>query len=140
MTCSRLSTPPHGQLKVQSYFDGGIAMYTCDSGYYVLGSFDRICKQGNWSGIDPACQGIHISLCMVCTCLLPTFPFSELMCPLLTAPTEGNVSVSTYQPGGIATYTCKSRANIASEHRYCTANGRWSGSPPNCLGKYLSIQ
>ncbi len=60
VTCPRLNTPPHGQLKVQSYFDGGIAVYTCDSGYYILGSFDRICKQGNWSGIDPACQGIHI--------------------------------------------------------------------------------
>ena len=59
-TCPRLSTPPHGQLKVQSYYDGGIAVYTCDSGYYILGSFDRICKQGNWSGSDPACQGIRI--------------------------------------------------------------------------------
>jgi Notch-like protein len=56
------------------------------------------------------------------------------MCPNLSAPANGNLSVSTYLPGGSAQYECDTGFVLnGNATRTCGGNGQWSGSTPTCV-------
>lgn len=55
----------NGDLKLSTEnevpLEGAIAIYRCDEGYKLIGSFTRNClKDGSWSGKDPQCKGSKI--------------------------------------------------------------------------------
>lgn len=55
--CSLLSAPENGSVNADSTQYGGVAMYTCNTGYILVGSVKRTCiENGTWSGTSPHCQ------------------------------------------------------------------------------------
>ena len=53
VVCRDLSDPPNGQV-VSAQFT---AMYTCNSGYILVGDNTQICQpDGKWSGSQPNCS------------------------------------------------------------------------------------
>ena len=55
--------------------EGAIAIYKCDDGYKLIGSFTRNClKDGSWSGKQPQCKGTKfISKLMLFCCIFISF-------------------------------------------------------------------
>ena len=58
------------------------------------------------------------------------------MCPGLSAPENGSVSVSKGEDvGSIATYTCDEGFKLVGQStRSCQENGAWDGTEPLCIG------
>ena len=57
------------------------------------------------------------------------------LCADLSPPSNGNVSVTTYEVGGTATYTCNLYSGFelfGVQNRTCLSNGTWSGLEPTC--------
>ena len=85
----------------------GLASYSCEDGYMLLGERTRACRDGVWRGTVPVCEGnaryntinlkIHLNT-------------SEVECPDPKSPTNGYIEVSNfngiYQFGSVATYRC----------------------------------
>ena len=43
--------------------EGVVANYTCDIGFRLVGDVGRVCQSnGLWSGVNPACQGMSLSI------------------------------------------------------------------------------
>ncbi|XP_062518244.1 CUB and sushi domain-containing protein 2-like [Corticium candelabrum] len=104
--CPTLSGVANGRVSVNR----GVATYTCNYGYYLLGQPQRVCEHGSWSGYSPACVR---------------------KCPSLSNPTNGGVSVN----GRTATYTCNSGYTLrGSAVRQCSG-GQWSGYASTCIRK-----
>ena len=65
------------------------------------------------------------------------------MCPELSSPAYGDVTVTGQSIGDNATYTCDSGFELdltnGSEVRTCQAVGMWSGYPPACVRKLITI-
>ena len=54
--CGSLSSFNSGRVSVTTYAAGGIATYSCYSGYTLSGSPTRTCLSGgSWSGSQPTC-------------------------------------------------------------------------------------
>lgn len=57
INCGELSDPVNGMVDVTSTLHGGIARYSCNTGYTIDGPNNRTCgDQGMWSGTEPSCQ------------------------------------------------------------------------------------
>ena len=56
--CPSLSNPPNGMVTVSDFSEGGIATYSCDGGFELEGSRERICGSGRWSGMRPICRSL----------------------------------------------------------------------------------
>ena len=65
--------------------------------------------------------------------------FSGVNCTnSLAGPLNGRVEVENSQYEGIASYVCNSGYELSgSAVRQCQRDGRWSGAPPQCTGKFL---
>ena len=52
-------------VRLTSMLLGGQAVYWCDQGYYLSGSYVRVCGVlGTWSGGTPSCLGKQSHQCM----------------------------------------------------------------------------
>ena len=75
------------------------------------------------------------------TTIVSLFISNVGVCPVLSPPAYGNVTVSGQSIGDYATYTCDSGFELdltnGSEVRTCRANGMWSGYPAACVRKSL---
>jgi len=93
------------------------AVYSCDPGYLLVGSFKRYCGYyGELDDVEPTCAIVS--------------------CPDVSTTSPLSVSVSdlTYVSNGVATYSCAVGYYLSgSSKRLCQANGTWSGSAPTCL-------
>ena len=57
--CTYLRYPRNGQVSVTTYDAGGVATYTCNHGFRLVGSSPRICLSNEtWSGVEPICNGM----------------------------------------------------------------------------------
>ncbi len=55
-------------------------------------------------------------------------------CPGLSAPSDGDVSVSSQVAGGVAQYECDTGYVLSGgATRTCQGNGTWTGSAPTCI-------
>ena len=56
--CGELSNPDNGRVEVSSNKVGGVATYSCNDGYRLVGDDTRVCKDsGSWDGTMPSCEG-----------------------------------------------------------------------------------
>ena len=61
-TCEDLTDPADGEVSINdaSRVEGSTATYTCNAGFLMSGSSQRVCQEsGMWSGVVPICLGIH---------------------------------------------------------------------------------
>ncbi len=57
-SCSELSNPSNGIVNAPSRKVGSTAVYTCNTGYNLVGGGSRVCRAGgSWSGNVPTCKG-----------------------------------------------------------------------------------
>ena len=55
--CPELDDPTNGMVEWDSLAPGGVANYTCDSGFILVGDRTRNCSSdGTWSGLAPVCE------------------------------------------------------------------------------------
>ena len=53
--CDPLDKPEHGDVEATGTV-GGIATYSCDDGYVLIGMDERVCEANfEWSGLAPTC-------------------------------------------------------------------------------------
>ena len=112
--CGGLSNPSNGRVSISTDTPGGIATYSCNSGYELVGTERRTCQNdGQWSDRAPTCRIVR--------------------CGGLSDPSNGRVSISANIPGGIATYSCNSGYELVGrDTRTCQNDGVWSGIAPMC--------
>lgn len=66
ISCGELPTPPNGNKIGTQITYGSTAIFTCDSGYMLVGSAVREClSSGLWRGIETRCLGMDTSV-MTC--------------------------------------------------------------------------
>ncbi|XP_064385046.1 sushi, von Willebrand factor type A, EGF and pentraxin domain-containing protein 1-like isoform X2 [Halichondria panicea] len=111
--CPTLPPPLNGRVSAS----GGIATYTCSTGYTLSGSSTRTCQtNGAWSGTAPTCGGVQ--------------------CPELSHPSGGTVTITSRAPRGIAFYRCNTGNNlVGSVTRSCQTDGTWNGNAPTCQAR-----
>ena len=95
-----------------------LACHKCDLGYAPSNTGQRTCESSNhWSG--------------VVTC-------ERILCPALSSPFNGLVSVNTRTIGSVANYTCNDGYTLfGAETTTCVqigVIGRWTSETPACLG------
>ena len=64
--CGNLTDPANGQVDhTAGTTNGQTAIYSCDTGYYLVGNGTRTCQaEGDWSRSAPTCQGIcYYTMC-----------------------------------------------------------------------------
>ena len=55
------------------------------------------------------------------------------MCPDLTAPVNGSVTVTGHRTGDTAEYSCDGGYELVGDQtRKCMSNSQWSGQTPSC--------
>ena len=64
----------------------------------------------------------------------------EQLCPTLSHPTNGRVSISSRSVGGRVSYFCNyGYTLVGSSTLTCLSGGIWSGSTPTCQGNNSGI-
>jgi hypothetical protein len=114
VTCPSLVPPLHGDLSKTSSNVGGVATYTCLSGYGTPTPATRTCQaDGTWSGTEPSCAAVN--------------------CGALSKPANGGVEAPSTIFEDKATYACDPNFELVGDAtRTCQANGTWSGTAPTC--------
>ena len=55
--CPELDDPTNGMVEWDTLAPRGVANYTCDPGFILVGDPTRICSSdGTWSGVPPVCE------------------------------------------------------------------------------------
>ncbi|KAI8482553.1 hypothetical protein Bbelb_397010, partial [Branchiostoma belcheri] len=108
--CPALCIPTNGDVSGSNTY-GGVATFTCDPGYSLVGASSLTCQSDRtWSGNLPTCE------------------VTVQECPTLNAPPNGAVSGDN-----VLTFTCNTGYNLVGPSTLtCQGDGTWSGSPPTC--------
>ena len=62
---------------------------------------------------------------------------TEVLCPFVASPINGNATTTGKKPGDNVTYTCNEGYDLVGEaDQTCLINGSWSGLSPSCNGKH----
>ncbi|XP_023804740.1 sushi, von Willebrand factor type A, EGF and pentraxin domain-containing protein 1 isoform X3 [Oryzias latipes] len=105
----------NGIVDVQGLMYLSKALYTCKSGYNLVGNSTVLCgERGIWIGGVPSCRPIE--------------------CPIPKQVANGKVAYRKLQFGHSATYSCHRGFRLEGpEMVKCLANGNWDLEPPNCV-------
>ena len=58
---------------------------------------------------------------------------SKIVCPGLSAPENGSVTVNGFTTGDTAVYSCEEGFELVRDAmRTCMSNSQWSGQSPSC--------
>lgn len=55
-TCPSIESLQHGFTHGQQFWEGKHVSFTCNPGYCLKGSSERVClEKGSWTGVQPSC-------------------------------------------------------------------------------------
>jgi hypothetical protein len=113
-SCPGLEPPQNGSVSAPVTDIGSTASYQCADGFTLAGDVSRTCQaDGTWSGRAPTCE--------------------QALCPQLTSPANGSLTISGAGEGATATYGCAAGYDLIGEQtRTCQGDGAWSGMEPRC--------
>lgn len=58
MNCGDLSDPNNGTVNISTPAENGVATYSCNEGFLLLGTMARVCQSNStWSDETPICTG-----------------------------------------------------------------------------------
>ena len=115
--CPDLPNPLGGVVNLTSRTIGSTVTYSCNEGFILNGSAERVCQEdGTWSITPPSC--------------------SLVTCPVLPDPEGGVVELQGTSPGDEAVYNCSNSSLdlVGQEIRVCGEDGEWQGEAPICEG------
>ena len=74
-------------------------------------------------------------MCYICAINIFS-PAIAVVCPALSRPENGIVTLNGVTFGSLATYVCNTGFVLdGNVQRMCLATGEWSGSDPSCIGE-----
>ena len=75
--CGSLIDPPNGQVDHTAGTSlGQVAIYSCNIYYILVGDSTRTCQAtGGWSGSEPTCQSMFLTLVLVDSCVHINIPY-----------------------------------------------------------------
>ncbi|XP_035675655.1 sushi, von Willebrand factor type A, EGF and pentraxin domain-containing protein 1-like [Branchiostoma floridae] len=113
LQCASLAAPDHGTVSSSTNFVGDTVTFSCDPGFEIQGSTDRLCQaDGTWSGTQPRCRRVR--------------------CPALTAPANGDMTGNNRYESQMQ-FSCNSGYQLVGNATLtCLADQTWSGPVPNC--------
>ncbi|OXB54309.1 hypothetical protein ASZ78_008305 [Callipepla squamata] len=108
------SSKESSAMQLTTFLFGTIILYTCYSGYELLGNPVLACQEdGAWNGTAPSCVSIE--------------------CSLLSPPDNGFLHFTENTPGSMVQYSCKPGFTlVGSDTRLCLQNRQWSNTAPHC--------
>ncbi|XP_056125886.1 CUB and sushi domain-containing protein 3 isoform X4 [Rhinichthys klamathensis goyatoka] len=115
ISCGELPTPPNGKkIGTQTTF-GATAIFTCNSGFILVGSSVREClSSGLWSGTETHCLAGH--------------------CGVPERIVNGQVIGENFGYRDTVVYQCNPGFRlIGSSVRICQQDHNWSGQLPSCV-------
>ena len=81
--CPTLSNPSNGRVDQRDNRPGAIALYTCNSGYELVGQSSRTCQNnGQWSGDAPTCESKAIQSYSIMICDTNFTHYSTMLHPV----------------------------------------------------------
>ncbi|XP_065189560.1 E-selectin-like [Sycon ciliatum] len=113
--CSIQVAPSNGAIASLSLEIYGAAIFTCNSGYNVVGSSASVClPNGAWSITPPTCQRVQ--------------------CPsILASPLFGSVLPGSNEVFNSRQFKCHPGYQLeGSSHTICLSTGAWSQPTPKC--------
>uniref|UniRef100_A0A672SF25 CUB and sushi domain-containing protein 3-like n=1 Tax=Sinocyclocheilus grahami TaxID=75366 RepID=A0A672SF25_SINGR len=128
ISCGELPTPPNGKkIGTQTTF-GASAIFTCNSGYILVGSTVREClASGLWSGMETRC------LVYSKKNILNVFPPAG-HCGAPESIVNGQVIGENFGYRDTVVYQCNPGFRlIGSSVRICQQDHNWSGLLPSCV-------
>uniref|UniRef100_A0A8C0BA79 Sushi, von Willebrand factor type A, EGF and pentraxin domain-containing protein 1 n=1 Tax=Buteo japonicus TaxID=224669 RepID=A0A8C0BA79_9AVES len=110
----RSSLKEDSAMQLTTFLFGTIILYTCYSGYELLGNPVLACQEdGAWNGTAPTCVSIE--------------------CTLLSPPENGFLHFTENTLGSAVQYTCKPGFTlVGSDTRLCLPSRQWSNTAPYC--------
>ncbi|XP_070561156.1 mannan-binding lectin serine protease 1-like [Ptychodera flava] len=114
--CPPLEAPVYGEMMGRNFTFKQYVRFTCNPGYYLVGSESRLCTQdGTWTGVQPYCQ--------IVDCGRP----EEIDNGHFTTTNDN----FTYTNAVV--YSCDDYYEIVgSSVRFCETNALWSDTRPHC--------
>ncbi|XP_052245376.1 CUB and sushi domain-containing protein 3-like isoform X2 [Dreissena polymorpha] len=121
LDCGNLTAPGNGSLIQNGSLYESVVDYTCNNGYYIVGTRTRTClDSGRWSGQTPTCARVAVS---TCTCKNDTdiwgVAWYESLC--------GQTQRSQCPKGSSGNYT-----------RQCGSEGVWVNLTNTCIREAIN--
>ncbi|XP_048086105.1 CUB and sushi domain-containing protein 1 [Alosa alosa] len=115
ISCGELGTPPNGNKIGTLTAYGATAIFSCNTGYTLVGSRVRECmSNGLWSGSEVQCLAGH--------------------CGIPETIVNGQIIGENYNYRGSVVYQCSPGFRIIGvSTRICDQDHRWSGKTPLCV-------
>jgi Sushi repeat (SCR repeat) len=132
--CSPVKTPANGRLQISKISYKGIARFSCDDGFELIGSDSISCTEnGTWSGDIPRCKSIF-------EC--PAFePIANGR--LIYANDNGIIhdNLTSYSLGTFVEIKCNDGFSTEQENLIsCTDNGEWDFDVEDCKADAVDVQ
>ncbi|KAM4737567.1 membrane cofactor protein-like [Anableps anableps] len=112
--CGHAGDISNGQFVYTGVEFGDTATAVCDEGFKMVGQATRHCMSDGWDGRLPVCEAVE--------CEEPTETNAE----------RRNFQEPPYIYRNVIHYRCQVGSLVGSREIWCTENGTWSSSPPQC--------